>query len=249
MNSHPVFLSQLKRPSVNSHPVLSRLRRLPMSSRLVLSWLGRPSMNSRPVLLWLKPPVIFRLALGRPMGPSWNLLLILNYLSCPLLSICLIMNCPVCPISPKESNVEPAPNNVCPAPNKKPVICPISLVVSPKTVNSLHIYPVNPVTDNITTLNRINTELSALTVTAQKPAFAHFTPPVLSPETIYANFVTNPVCGLPPDSHQRSPFHRIDSCTTLLLHVTHDYNSHHPLHWRYTQLIALITCSHLRTIT
>ncbi len=127
----------------------------------------------------------------------------------------------VCPISPKESNVEPAPNNVCPAPNKKPVICPISLVVSPKTVNSLHIYPVNPVTDNITTLNRINTALSALTVTAQKPAFAHFTPPVLSPETIYANFITNPVCGLPPDSHQRSPFHRIDSCTTLLLHVTH----------------------------
>ncbi len=75
----------------------------------------------------------------------------------------------VCPISHKESNVEPP---VCPAPNKKPVICPISLVVSPETVNALHVYPVNPVNDNITTLNLINMELSTLTVIAQKPAFA-----------------------------------------------------------------------------
>ncbi len=29
--------------------------------------------------------------------------------------------------------------------------------------------------------------------------------------------VTNPVCGLPPDSHQRSPLHHIDSHTTQLI--------------------------------
>ncbi len=40
-----------------------------------------------------------------------------------------------------------------------------------------------------------------------------------------------------------------------LLHYTNcctsppDYNSHHPLHWRHTQLISLITRSHLKTIT
>ncbi len=32
--------------------------------------------------------------------------------------------------------------------------------------------------------------------------------------------VTNPVCGLPPDRHQRSLTHHMDSCTTLLLNVT-----------------------------
>ncbi len=126
------------------------------------------------------------------MGPSSNLMLSLNYLSCPFLSICLskinlgiiFFLLSVCPISHKESNVEPP---VCPAPNKKPVICPISLVVSPETVNALHVYPVNPVNDNITTLDRINMELSTLTVIAQKPAFAPLSQPVLSPETIYAS--------------------------------------------------------------
>ncbi len=60
--------------------------------------------------------------------------------------------------------------------------------------------------------------------------------------------VTNPVCGLPPDCHQRSPFYRIDSCTTL--HITHglQFPSYIAL-TTHTQLIALITCSHLRTIT
>ncbi len=40
-----------------------------------------------------------------------------------------------------------------------------------------------------TTLNEINTELSALSVTAQKPAFAPLNQPVLSPETINASHV------------------------------------------------------------
>ncbi len=31
------------------------------------------------------------------------------------------------------------------------------------------------------------------------------------------HIVTNPVCGLPPDSHQRSPLHHIDSHTTQLI--------------------------------
>ncbi len=41
----------------------------------------------------------------------------------------------------------------------------------------------------LTTLNEINTELSALSVTAQRPAFAPLTPPVLSQETISASHV------------------------------------------------------------
>ncbi len=62
--------------------------------------------------------------------------------------------------------------------------------------------------------------------------------------------VTNPVCGLPPNSHQRSPLHHIDSHTT----------QHTGLHFpssialtTHTQLIALITLTpenyHTITIT
>ncbi len=63
-------------------------------------------------------------------------------------------------------------------------------------------------------------------------------------------YVTNPVCGLPPNSHQRSPLHHIDSHTT----------QHTGLHFpssialtTHTQLIALITLTpenyHTITIT
>ncbi len=62
--------------------------------------------------------------------------------------------------------------------------------------------------------------------------------------------VMNPVCGLPPNSHQRSPLHHIDSHTT----------QHTGLHFpssialtTHTQLIALITLTpenyHTITIT
>ncbi len=49
--------------------------------------------------------------------------------------------------------------------------------------------------------------------------------------------VTNPVCGLPPDSHQRSPLHHINSHTT----------QHTGLH--FPSSIALTTHTHTQLIT
>ncbi len=40
----------------------------------------------------------------------------------------------------------------------------------------------------------------------------------------------NLVYELPLTHHQRKLAHQMDSCTTLLLHVTSYYNSHIPLH-------------------
>ncbi len=83
-----------------------------MISLPVLSWLWRPLVNSCFVLNWPQRPLMnFCPALGRPMVPSqnsrpvlnqpWRMILIclsvwmliLNSLSYPFLSICLIMNC------------------------------------------------------------------------------------------------------------------------------------------------------------
>ncbi len=51
-----------------------------------------------------------------------------------------------------------------------------------------------------------------------------------------------------PDSHQRSPFHRIDSCTTLLLHVTNGLQFPSSIALTtHTQLIALITPENYHT--
>ncbi len=69
-------------------------------------------------------------------------------------------------------------------------------------------------------------------------------------KTILTDSVTNPVCGLPPDSHQRSPLHHIDSHTTQ--HTGLHFPSSTAL-TTHTQLITLITLTpenyHTITIT
>ncbi len=153
-------------------PVLSQLRRPSMNSHPVLSRLRRPPMSSRPVLSWLKPTVNSRLALAD--GAIFKLV---ADLSCPFLLICLIMNClsvpfPQMSLMLNHLYVQLLIRNLLYAP-----------------LNSQHVYPVNPVTDNITTLNRINTTFSP--DCHQTVAFVPLTPPVLSPETIYASHVFN----------------------------------------------------------
>ncbi len=90
-------------------------------------------------------------------------------------------------------------------------VCPVSINVPsfdlspgslpPSVLNpELSVCPVPVLESNIerfvcpTTLNEINTEFAALSVTAQRPAFAPLNPPVLSQETINA----------PHDSHVNS---------------------------------------------
>ncbi len=51
-----------------------------------------------------------------------------------------------------------------------------------------------------------------------------------APPLSFHRYVTNLVYEFPLTHNQRSLGHHMDSCATLLLHVTSDYNSHNPLH-------------------
>ncbi len=68
--------------------------------------------------------------------------------------------------------------------------------------------------------------------------------------SLWGGSVTSPVCGLPPDSHQRSPLHHIDSHTTQ--HIGLHFPSSIAL-MTHIQLITLITLTpenyHKITIT
>ncbi len=107
----------------------------------------------------------------------------------------------VCPVNSIIAKDTPSEQSVCPVSINVPSFDLSPGPLPPSVFNpELSLCPVQVLESNIeqfvcpTTLNEMNTELAALSVTAQRPAFAPLIPPVLSQETINA----------PHDSHVNS---------------------------------------------
>ncbi len=150
-------------------------------------------------------------------------------LSCPVTAMEAICESSFCPVTAMEAICE---SSFCPVTAMEAVYeslsCPVAATEAINEPSFAHV--TEAVLEHLSRsepAEKAISELSPRSETAMVSDFELSVLPVL-PGQGGAGSVTNPVCGLPPNSHQRSPLHHIDSHSTL------DCISHHPLHWRHT---------------